>query len=240
VIVTPPDSPGILMSLRRGLKFLALFLALLVLGLIMFGLGAGPGIVILDGQPIIASPLPSPPSVMGMRYFTATLISPDERITLPVDCRQLSSTDGPKCFALFPNGAKMEVFYRLPDKDGIVRTYTDWSADNRFAVSCEDFYHDTPCTAHGVWNVVEGTRLDLWLPWSTITWWSPTGHTLAFVRDIMVSPLDWGLVDAEMGELSRPQECPDWLLSYKGREGTAEAWRARSLCAKVAQLTPDP
>ncbi|MBN2005361.1 MAG: hypothetical protein JXA21_18535 [Anaerolineae bacterium] len=166
-------------------------------------------------------------------HFTATLVSPDGHLTLPVECSQSQyGAAGPECYVMFPDGARMPLqSVSLPDEKGQSQGSANWSADNMFVVN-EDMDNDV-CLSHGIWNMVEGTKLDFWLPGLAMTWWSPTGHNLVYVRDIMAPSPDWGMIDAQTGEVFLLDQCPDWLLEYAGN-GTEQAKGAAFLCDKVS------
>jgi hypothetical protein len=126
------------------------------------------------------------------------LIAPDGQSRWPETCIYLGMDT--ECYITFPNGQKTTPF-RWP---------LAWSADGQFLLVPKYGSHDSPPGGYEIWNMAAGALSATVNDDNGSLVWSPAGHTLAYVRNLVYPAQEFRLLDAATGEQAATRQCPEW------------------------------
>jgi hypothetical protein len=126
------------------------------------------------------------------------LLAPDGQRTWPETCTYLGMDMD--CYVTFPN-SQQTAHYRWS---------VIWSADGQFLAVPEGGSHDTPPAGYEIWNMAEGVKTSRIAYNGILQRWSPTGHTVAYVKRLTSGDQEFWLMDAATGAGQPTRQCPSW------------------------------
>lgn len=129
------------------------------------------------------------------------LVAPDGHDRWPETCTNLGLDN--LCYITFSNGHVTDTF-GWP---------VIWSADSKFLAVPEGGNHDSYAAGYGIWDMTAGTRVTRFDYDAGRQWWSPTGHTLAYVKEAQRGHFEFHLLDAATGGDKPTRQCPGWATS---------------------------
>jgi hypothetical protein len=126
------------------------------------------------------------------------LVAPNGHGRWPEMCTFLGI--GYLCYITFPNGQVTPQF----------NWSVLWSADNLFLAVPEGGSHDSYAAGYQIWNMDAGARTGRIDYNFSRQWWSPVGHTLAYVKRLPGGAQELHLLDAATGDDQPTRQCPAW------------------------------
>jgi hypothetical protein len=103
-----------------------------------------------------------------------------------------------------------------------------WSADSLYLLIAVGGSHDTPPGGYQIWDMATETRVAEVTPASAgWLWWSPEGHSLAYVAKEASGQLALALLDPATGQRAATRQCPDWAMN---RVPSSDALQWNGLC----------
>jgi hypothetical protein len=125
-------------------------------------------------------------------------VSPDGQNRWPETC---DPTNGdPSCYITFANGqvTASSAWRKI------------WSADGQFLLAPEGGSQRTTARGFEIWNMSSGTRTARIDYNYGREWWSPTSHTLAYVKMLPGGVQEFHLLDAAAGDDQTTRQCAKW------------------------------
>jgi hypothetical protein len=85
-----------------------------------------------------------------------------------------------------------------------------WSADCQFLAVPQGGNHDSMAGGYEIWNMDQGMPVTTFDYNLGRQWWSPTGHTMAYVKQLQGGAQEFHLLDAATGNDQISRQCPSW------------------------------
>ena len=150
----------------------------------------------------VPTPLPASPSPSNADCYNQAcireIVSPDGQNRWPETCTNLGLDT--ICFITFSNGKVTERF-GWP---------VVWSADGQYLAVPQGGNHDSFPGGYEIWNMSQG------LPVGTFKYamgeqrWSPTGHTISYLKFLPDGTKEFHLLDAGASADQVTRQCPTW------------------------------